>query len=390
MVQYLAAIRRVSSRDIALLGVVGLVGQQEAWFPIAGTSVRPGPAWFTALTFALSTAVLAWRRQAPLACLTASALILTAAGLSVGFAEGLAPLLPLVIGCYAIGRWGTRRQLAAGLAVTVVAVILHLSGHTSHGPAALVLLPLLVIAGAAIIGRVLRARAQREDLLIDRLLESDETGHAMALRAVAAERSRISDELHDLVGHGLSVILIQAMAARASLESASLGATDRNIAAVETTARETLEEMRRLVEVTSESSAASFRPTPRLRDLGELVQPVREAGVDVELTITPNLRPIPPGLEATVYRIVQEALTNAIKHADRPVTATIDIRDEEDGLVARVRSGGTVIRPPVAGHGIKGMKKRAELYQGRVEVITPPTGGVCVEARFPHSMAVSP
>ena len=331
----------------------------------------------SALVFAFSAFVLLSRRPHPLVTLVLAAAALTVAGVAAGWGDGLAPLLPLVIGYYSVARWAADRELVAATAAVVVAVALHLGldPHYHPGPAlGLTLLPLAAIVAGGVVGRVLRLRAR--------------AGQRLARTAVVAERQRIAHELHDLVGHGLSVIAVQAMAARTNIETGAVGAADAKLAAVERTARSTLEEMRRLVTLTAEP-AADLSPPPRLTDLERLVEPVRQAGVPVTVTVEGSVDLLAPGLELAVYRIVQESLTNALKHASRPLTLSIALRVEGADVVVEVCDSGRSVTAPVPGRGITGMIERASLYGGTVAVTPGRAGGMRVQARFPRAVIAS-
>ncbi|MER5227940.1 sensor histidine kinase [Streptomyces flaveus] len=211
-----------------------------------------------------------------------------------------------------------------------------------------------------------------------------------ARREVAAERGRIARELHDVVAHHMSVISVQAGLARFVLDSDA--ATARGaLGTIEDTSTEALEELRRMLHVLREhdpGGADSAAPMPTLARLGDLVERVRAAGVLVELSIQGAVRPLPPGVELCAYRVVQEALTNVLKHtrhADaqvrlhyRPHHLTVSVTDDGEKMISdNVPTG--------AGHGLIGMRERARLYGGTISVGPRAEGGFAVRLSLPTS-----
>ena len=206
-----------------------------------------------------------------------------------------------------------------------------------------------------------------------------------ARRAVVDERIRIARELHDVVAHHMSVISVQAGLARYVLGS-DPGTASTALDTVLGTTGEALDEMRRLLVVLRMDDREPYDPSPGLQRLDDLVERVRTTGVPVELVVTGNARPLAPGVDLCVYRVVQECLTNVLKHAV-PAQATVTLRYEPDRLVATIADNGC--RPVTShtdGHGLIGMTERAKLYGGtltagrRAEsgfevVLTVPIGG---------------
>jgi signal transduction histidine kinase len=197
------------------------------------------------------------------------------------------------------------------------------------------------------------------------------------------ERTRIARELHDIVSHSISVVTIQTQAVRRRLGPDHAKEAE-DLAAVEATAREALAEMRRLFGVLrSDGESASLTPQPGLHELDRLVEQVRGSGLDVDLEVSGDRYDLPPGVDLAAYRIVQEALTNALRHsgADRARVVLrygpgrLDIAVEDDGRgLATVTTGG---------HGLVGVRERVALYDGKVEIGPAPSGGVRLSASLP-------
>jgi signal transduction histidine kinase len=221
------------------------------------------------------------------------------------------------------------------------------------------------------------------------------TGHAFRRRAlaveelrrtshteIAAERARIARELHDVVGHGISVVVLQLVAALGMLDSGDDRAARTRLVATERSARETLAEMRRLLGLLEEDGAL-LAPQPGLGELERLVSETREAGLPVDLELRGDPRDLPPGLELAAYRVVQETLTNVIKHASSAhAHVTVELAAEEL-VVEVVDDGKTASGPFAAGRGIAGIRERVALYDGEVEIGPRPDHGFAVRARFP-------
>jgi signal transduction histidine kinase len=231
-----------------------------------------------------------------------------------------------------------------------------------------------LLAAAWPLGHAFHRRA----LAVETLSQKAEETRA----AVAAERARIARELHDVVGHGISVVVLQLVAAQAMLERGSQDAARERLAATERSGRETLAEMRRLLGLLDEDDA-SLAPQPGLRELDQLVTETRAAGVDVDLDVHGEPVALPPGLELAAYRVVQEALTNVIKHA-HPRRAHVVVDYEPDTLVIEVLDEGQKRPAPLdRGRGIAGMRERVALYGGELTVGPRPSAGFAVHARFP-------
>jgi signal transduction histidine kinase len=201
---------------------------------------------------------------------------------------------------------------------------------------------------------------------------------------VAAERARIARELHDVVGHGISVVVLQLVAALGMLEGGQQAAARTRLLATERSARDTLAEMRRLLELLDENGAP-LAPQPGLSDLAQLIADTRAAGVEADLEVTGDPVELPPGLELAAYRVVQEALTNVIKHA-RERRAHVRVVYATGGLTVEVLDEGVFASPTssMGGRGIAGMRERVALYDGALEVgPRPGGGGFTVRAWFP-------
>jgi signal transduction histidine kinase len=204
-----------------------------------------------------------------------------------------------------------------------------------------------------------------------------------AREAVVGERERIARELHDVIGHHVSTMVVQAGAERRMLP-ADQDETREVLGTIERLGRGALDEMRRMVTMLRQDPDDDLAPAPSLHDVPELVARLRENGLPVELVVDGDVRDLPPGIELSAYRIVQEALTNVVKHAGgapavvglvyRPEALEISVRDEGASESASELSGG---------HGLVGMRERVAMYGGRVEAGRVDTGGFAVRVLLP-------
>jgi signal transduction histidine kinase len=241
---------------------------------------------------------------------------------------------------------------------------------------------------AFFIGWVMRNRRLRLVELTERARIAEANQEALADQAVVDERRRIARELHDVVAHHVSVIGVMAEGARRVLRT-DPDAAEEALETVTDTARTALQEMRGILTVlrTEDTGAADLTPQPTLESLRALVAQTREAGLPVRYTVHGREYPLPTGVGLAAYRIVQEALTNTLKHAGPRARAgvVVDYGDDEFGVtIGDSGKGAPVAKGYSGGHGLIGMRERAHLYGGTLTVGPRPGGGYLVEARFPR------
>jgi signal transduction histidine kinase len=244
----------------------------------------------------------------------------------------------------------------------------------------------LVAVVVFLIGRFVGHRRAVAQNFERRALAAEINQAALAAQAVADERRRIARELHDVVAHHMSVIGVLATGARRVLDR-DPAAADEALHTIEDTSRSTLREMRRLLDVlrTEEEPGAELAPQPGLAGIETLVEQVREAGLPVRLAVEGEPVALDPGVALSVYRIVQEALTNTVKHAGAAV-ATVELCFRPDGLTVQVGDDGRGPAPGAergVGHGLVGMRERVALYGGTLRTGPRPGGGFCVHATIP-------
>jgi signal transduction histidine kinase len=379
--------RPVLSRDradallaAALIVLIGTEALTSDW--------REGSVGLTVLLVAVMVAPVAVRRRRPLAasCVTlAGAMAVSAWATPVN--ELTTAIFLLVVMPYPAGRQLAMPRAAWGLALGVamvcsVDIIDGVSGPSDY------LFPSLIAALSWLTGRDLRNRALlTQELAQDNeLLEAERERHAAAV--VTRERARIARELHDVVAHSVSVMVVQSGGARRVLESDPAAALQA-LGAVEDTGRVALVELRRLLGIMrQDEEPAPLSPQPGLDQLGELAGRARAAGLPVALRVAGEPGSLPAGVDLTAYRVVQEALTNAIKHA-AGAHATVDVRWSGEALEIEVTDTGGAERTADDagagdGHGLVGMRERVALYGGELYAGPGPRGGFVVRARLPR------
>lgn len=285
--------------------------------------------------------------------------------------------LPSIAAMFAVGSWN--RPLWVRSLGLLMPLWMILGGVLSAWDAQVLELTYIAIFFVVVwaLGVLIADRRARELALEARTRELEEARQELAERAVADERSRIARELHDVVAHAMSVITVQAGVGAHLAEGRSDPAVEA-LSVIETTGRGALEEMRRMLAVLRESDTADsdHNPQPTLGDLPALLEQVRQADLQVVLTTRGVRRRLSPGLELAVYRIIQEALTNVIKHAPR-TSAEVTVAYEPGSLEVEIvnglgtgKTGGTQRPVGQEGLGLRGMAERAALYGGRVETTT--------------------
>jgi signal transduction histidine kinase len=233
-------------------------------------------------------------------------------------------------------------------------------------------------------GRVVRSRSQLTAELHEAALRAAEAREAEAAGAAADERRRIAREMHDVVAHSVSMMVVQAGGARRILDRDP----ERAIAAaelIERTGREALAEMRRLLGVLHPGEHAEYAPQPTLRELDPLVERTRVAGVPVTLWVDGEGRELPAGLDLAAYRVVQEALTNVVKHGGGAPTE-VEVHYRADAVEVRIAdrgNGALNIRLGGSGHGLVGMRERVRTYGGELHAGRRRGGGFEVHVRLP-------
>jgi signal transduction histidine kinase len=340
----------------------------------------------TAIAIVLMAVAVAVRRPWPVA---GASLVLTAVVvdrvIGGGLARGGIGWAAVVLVGYSAGAHATRRQgpIALGLLLAAMTVVyVSVAGQKGTAPSEW-LWELAFGAAPYGVGRLLRARRRLHAELEDRALALQHEREQRERLAVGVERARIARELHDVAAHSLSVMVVQAGAARSVLDAAP-DAAAKAFEAIATTGRETMADLGHLLDFLETDDPSSLGSVSRI---GDLIARARLAGLPVEVRITGTARRLPSAIDLAAYRVVQEGLTNALKHAGGARTLVLVAYDDAAVCVEVRDDGHPRIRHPLsaagAGQGLRGMRERVEMARGALTVGPRPDGGWAVAARLP-------
>jgi signal transduction histidine kinase len=351
--------------DPVLACLLLLVSIEDVWTQPARlipASTRPG----LTVSVVLMCVPIAWRRRFPLlvVCVVTAGAILKVAENGTDAPPDV-PLFAWVIAVYSVAAYASSRRGLIGGVVALIGAVAW--GGFVLGPA--------IGAGAWAAGRFVRENRLRADTAErDRDLE--------AQRAVLLERSRIARELHDVVSHAMSTIIVQAGAERLVLPPKQ-DSTRQVLAEIERTGRAAMIEMRRLLGVLRDGQVElSLQPQPGLDQLEPLAEQMRGTGLRVDVHVEGEPVPLSPGIDVSAYRIVQEALTNVLRHADA-THAQVSVRYQNGDVEVEVIDDGRGGEPNSSGHGLIGMGERTALFGGDLTAGPLPEGGFQVRARLP-------
>jgi len=393
MLEYLQGMNRRTVWTLArrywfdALVLVGVgVGLTEETLTQHKSDGPEGPLWFDLLAILAITVPLFLRRRFPFGAPVA-------VGVAVALSSfvdkrlvpnGLIAILASISAFVVMGMLRDRQQALAGLAfgIGVTAVVAH---NDPHGGASNFVFTAIVFSIAWTIGFLVSGKFHEADEARERAARAEREREERARLAVSDERARIARELHDVVGHSVSVMTVQASAARRLLRPQQEKEREA-LLVVEQTGREALAEMRRMVGVLRRpEESPALAPQPSLEQIERLVEQTREAGLPVELSVEGEPVHLPAGVDLTAYRLVQEGLTNAIKHARagqaevvvRYGDGQVELTVTDDGPGGGDGGGG--------GHGLVGMRERVSVYGGELEAGPRAGGGYRLRARLPVS-----
>lgn len=326
----------------------------------------PGPAWLNAVFGLAGTVPLLWRRRRPVAVLAAVVGVVAVQALALGAVESAGVLLPLLAAVYAAAVYGDPAYVVASLGLLGIVVHdLRDPSITSLGDA--VFSP-LVVGSVFVLGRIVSDRHKRAFAAEQRAARAEDDRAQQVLAAVVEERRRIGRELHDVVAHSISVMALHAGAAESALDRAP-DQTREALRIIRQTGQDAVREMGRLLALDAAGGPEDREPLPSLRTIPTLIERVRGAGLDTELIIVGQPRPLPAGLELTLFRIAQEALTNALKHAPR-ARSPLQIRYRQHSVEIQVSSVGETARSgsaPGTGRGLVGVAQRVHVAGGQFD-----------------------
>ena len=360
---------------------VAVLGTGEVWVPFSSRQGSGSGASATVGVLTVATALL-WCRRRPLVPVVAFPVIWGVIGLlAPTYVLFYGQMVPLEIGVFMAARFGRGRTplygaLAAAVSLLAIDLFVPLMQETGEITFHWTVTALVWSAGFG-----LRTMERRAHASMRRAVEAEVGAAEQAMRAVLDERARIARELHDIVAHSVSSMVVQAGAAEVGADDPDY--VRSTVTSIRTTGNDALAEMRRLVSVLRVSDDAPLTPQPRLESLPALVERATSAGTETRLSVTGTPRSLPAGLDLAVFRIIQESLTNVRKHAGATRCEVslhygsdrVDVEIVDDGR------GGDV-DPSTSGHGLIGMRERAGLYDGELSAGPRPGGGFAVRARL--------
>jgi len=370
--------------------------KRDAWLDPAGavtlfaitsvellsSGVAPVELTWAMLGGAAGTLPLAWRRRLPLATHAAVVFGNALAVVSVGHANLLGLLVAWVFSGYSVAAHSKGWAAIAGLVLQAIPVVgfaeVQPVGSDSVGPAQLLLMLVPWLAGREVREQRVQAAGLEEQ---NRRLESEAKAN-MAL-AAAEERARIARDVHDVVAHSVSVMVVQAEAADAMLPGNPAGAK-QSLESIQTVGRDALRELRQALAMVSSPEADTFHTGPGLDRIPDLIDQMTQLGLEVDLILEGEKAGVPPSVDTAAYRIVREALTNTLKHAG-PVAATVRLRVDAKALHLEVSDTGSGSHPspPGSGHGLIGIRQRVAMYGGEVSVGHTDDGGFLLKVTLP-------
>lgn len=379
------ALRRVL--DVGLAVGTGVVGVAEIWVPMPSVAGSGSQELSTVVVVALATMLL-FRRRAPLlvalCVLTTWPVVFSITPILVLF---WGQFVPMAIALFSVARFGRGREPWYGAAAGAATLLFFDLRVEALQDASEIVFHWMVFSVVWAFGWGLRSLEQRAQASTQRAVDAEVAAAQEAIAAVTAERTRIARELHDIIAHSVTVMVVQAGAAEQVVEDDPEVAR-KALQTIRSTGTSALAEMRRVVEVLRGDEAGMLDPQPGVAALPSLVEETRATGLEATLEVEGEPRPLSPGLDLTAYRIVQESLTNARRHGEatgatvvlRYGDGELDVEVRDDGAVA---SGSNGSHSGNGGHGLAGMRERVSLYGGELETGPTADGGFRVRARLP-------
>jgi signal transduction histidine kinase len=356
--------------DAALAVALAVAAHLDVRFNF-DNSTHYGSDFGTAVVVTVATLVLAWRRRWPFATLG----VVTGA---VALPELVHPMtftlwghfVPLLVAAYTVARWCSPRLAAIGavlVAATITVVMVRVPATGTAGNIPFAVVP---AAGLMVAGRVLQRRQSVAREIVDRAHRLAADHEAEVAAALTAERARIARELHDVVAHCVSVMVVQAGVSEALMERSPERAREP-LQAVQETGQQAIAELSRMLGLLrggAPDPANRLTPQPGVAQLPELVERLTGSGLAVQLASVGEVRSLPPGIDLTVFRIVQEALTNVLKHAGPGAKARVELRYLPRSLEIEVTDDGLGTDDAAGtGHGLIGMAERVTVFGGSLQ-----------------------
>ena len=360
--------------------ILVVLGQIEVWSTSLDLEARP----LAAAVMLVMTLALLWRRRHPV--VVAAVVVGGVVVVSVAWDlmdNFVSPFGALLVAIYSSAAYASFRAAIGVYAATAGFILL---GTIVDGqPLGDMVWVVSIITGVWAAGRGVSLRQQRVVALADHAVALEHERDAKARAAVAEERVRIARELHDVVAHGISVIVLQARGGRKVLDPRESEAREA-FEEIETTAQQALDEMRRLLGMLRrQDEELALGPQPSLANLDTLAASIRDAGLPVDVVVKGSVDRLPPAVDLSAYRLVQEGLTNALKHAG-PAHARVFVSCTANEVEVEVTDDGLGVNGngmSTGGHGLTGMRERVAMLGGRIDVGPGATGGFALRARLP-------
>jgi len=371
---------RPARLDVAL--ALALLALKES-FVFTGTLMSGGATPLAVASAALLTLPLAWRRTAPLTVAGVIAVVIVTDDVAAGWQAAVISFDCSIIAAYSAAANARQPRAIGALAALLAANLVDALGAPGNRAGDLALGLVVFSLVPWIVGQALRRERRRSTELRELASELAAEREQRARDAVSAERGRIARELHDIVGHSISLISVQADAAARLLRHDPVRAREP-LETIQESSRGALAEMRQLVGLLRDKNEQPLlRPQPGLADLTRLLDEAKGTGLPVTLEISGERRPLPPTPDLAAYRIVQEGLTNVRKHAG-PARAWVRIRYDEDCLHVEVQDDGRLTETIRGGvHGLIGIRERVNLLGGELDAGPTSRGGFLLHARIP-------
>ena len=382
-------LRRLTDAGLAVL--LGGVGLAEIWVPLPSAIGQGSPELSTAAVVVVCTA-LAFRRVRPLG----SALVVLFSWPLLFESQPILVLfwgqfVPIAVAVFSVARYGPgRTPIYGGLAAAGTLLYFDLRVEALQSPGEIIF-HWMVVTIAWSFGWGLRVLEHRAEESMRHAVQVELASRELAMAAIIEERTRIARELHDVVAHAVSMMVVQAGAAEQVVEDDPERARAA-LTTIRTTGADALAEMRRVVAMLRDGGEPDLSPQPGIEGLQALIEDARLTGLDAELMVEGTQRPLPAGLDLAAYRIIQEALTNVRRHASA-THAHVVLRYAEDDVVLEVRDdgrGSAAAHSDSRGHGLIGMRERAALYGGRLETASDEGTGFTVRATLPVAPTRAP
>lgn len=379
--------RRAIATDVLLAVGMFIVGvASSAAFEAGATTSRPADVWAYVL-IGLQTLPLIWRRRAPVPVLA-----VTIAGFMLDRAldyPGSWAVLGISVAIYTVGAQleSRRSLLVAGIAIDVVILWTVVGIFVNDVDPLAIVSELAFLGFPLLLGRETHHRQQQMVALESRAVRAELEREQRTAEAVVRERSRIARELHDVVAHEITVMTLQTAGARRVLDDHPEQAAEA-MQSAEDAGHRALTEMRRLLGILRTADPAAMMPQPGLEALPSLVEQTESAGLPVTVSIEEGKRSLPAGIDLNAYRVIQESLTNTLKHGGPNARAQVAVRFDDSTLLLEVTDdgrGAAATVPPGSngGQGLLGMQERVALLDGTFQAGPRPGGGYRVAARIP-------